>query len=276
VAARTSDHFASVIRAASMTTLQQAWAALQPQLKILEPVPFSASQWSLLECLHANFNDRDAHAHLPLSIARFREAAVKAIYEHAQQFDDIETLQTDERWFADNFGESAADPMPPDPMAEFARLYNEDVDAMMGVLVPPARFRKGHYAYGRFTVAMPHGLHTDHSLEDSTSGGEPICIARIETLATHYITGDYRAHDAETQSMLKALRYWITVPEGEPEHIFEELLRRQTLKTIPLNHVMLMVAGNSSQNSQVTQHIAARPPAGGQHSTFFQRQYKLA
>ncbi len=248
---------------------------MQPHLKILEPVPFSAGQWSLLERLHANFNDRDAHAGLPLPIARFGAPAVKAIYEHARQFDDIETLQTDEQWFLDKFGDGPGDAIAPDPMAEFARLFDEDVDAMMAVLVPSARYRKGHYAYGLFTVPTPHGLHTDHSLEDPGSGGEPICIARIETLGTHYLTGDYRTHDAETQSMLKALRYWITVPEGEPEHIFEELLRRQTLKTVPLNHVMLMVAGNSSEDSQVTQHIAARPPPGGLHSAFFQRQYKL-
>jgi hypothetical protein len=38
---------------------------------------------------------------------------------------------------------------------------------------------------------------------------------------------------------------------------------------------MLMVAGNGSPNSQITQHIAARPPDGGLHSAFFQRQYKL-
>jgi hypothetical protein len=75
--------------------------------------------------------------------------------------------------------------------------------------------------------------------------------------------------------MLKALRYWIAVPEGEPEDIFEELLKRDTLKTIPVNRVMLMVAGNSSETAQVTQHIAARPPDGGLHSAFFQRQYKL-
>lgn len=259
-----------------MTSLQRAWAALQPHLKILEPVPFSSGQWSVLERLHAQFNDRDAHAHLPLPIARFGEAARKAIYEQARQFDDIETLQTDDRWFLDKFGDGSADRMPPDRIAGFARLYNEDVDAMMGVLVPTARYRKGHYAYGKFTVPMPHGLHTDHSLEDSGSGGEPICIARIETLGTHYITGDYRAHDAETRSMLTALRYWIAVPEGQPEQVFDELLRRQTLKTMPVDHVMLMVAGNSSEDSQVTQHIAARPPAGGLHSAFFQRQYRLA
>jgi hypothetical protein len=147
---------------------------------------------------------------------------------------------------------------------------------MMGVLVPSARYRKAHYAYGKFAVPEPHGLHTDHSAEDPESQGEPICIARIETLGTHYVAGDYRAHDPKTQSMLKALRYWIAVPEGEPENILDELLKRQTLKTIPVNHVMLMVAGNGSENSQITQHIAARPPDGGLHSAFFQRQYKLA
>jgi len=146
---------------------------------------------------------------------------------------------------------------------------------MMSVLVPSARYRKGHYAYGKFTVPQPHGLHADHSAEDPDSAGEPICIARIETLGTHYVAGDYKAHDPRTQSMLKALRYWISVPEGEPEHIFAELLKTGTLKTIPVNHVMLMVAGNGSANSQITQHIAARPPDGGLHSAFFQRQYKL-
>ena len=76
--------------------------------------------------------------------------------------------------------------------------------------------------------------------------------------------------------MLKALRTWTAVPEGEPEAIFEELLKRGTLKTIPVDHVMLMVAGNASPDAQVTQHIAARPPAGGVHSAFFQRQYSVA
>jgi hypothetical protein len=147
---------------------------------------------------------------------------------------------------------------------------------MMGVLVPTARYRKAHYAYGRFTVPQPHGLHTDHSAEDREATGEPICIARIETLGTHYVAGDYKAHDPETQSMIKALRYWIAVPEGQPEDIFDALLKRGTLKTIPVNKVMLMVAGNASPNTQVTQHIAAHPPEGGLHSAFFQRQYKLA
>jgi hypothetical protein len=71
------------------------------------------------------------------------------------------------------------------------------------------------------------------------------------------------------------LRYWIAVPEGEPENILGELLQRETLRTIPVNRVMLMVAGNSSESAQITQHIATRPPDGGLHSAFFQRQYKL-
>ena len=250
-----------------MTSLRQAWAALPPRLKILEPVPFSSDHWSLIERLDANFNDREAHAHLPMPIARFRETARTGIYEHAKRFNDVKTVYVDDSWLlADG---------TPDTMAHYMRLYNDDVDEMMGVLVPSARYRKGHYAYGKFTVPQPHGLHTDHSAEDPDSAGEPICIARIETLGTHYVAGDYKAHDPKTQSMLKALRYWIAVPEGDPESIFDELLKRGTLKTIPVNHVMLMVAGNGSENSQVTQHIAARPPDGGLHSAFFQRQYRL-
>ena len=248
-------------------SLRQAWAALPPRLKILEPVRFSADQWSLIERLHAEFNDREAHTHLPMPIARFREAATKEIHEQAKRFDDVNTVYVDDSWL------SATG--TPDTMARYMRLYNDDVDEMMGVLVPSARYRKGHYAYGRFTVPQPHGLHTDHSAEDPAGAGEPICIARIETLGTHYIAGDYTAHDARTQSMLKALRYWIAVPEGEPESIFDELLKQGTIKTIPVNHVMLMVAGNGSGNAQITQHIAARPPEGGLHSAFFQRQYQL-
>ena len=247
-----------------MTSLRQAWATLQPRLRILEPLPFSSEQWTLLERMQANFNDREAHTRLPIPIARFREAARKTIYEQATQFDDVQTVNIDDRWRA------------ADAMASHVRLYNDDVDQMMSVLVPSARYRKGHYAYGKFTVPEPHGLHADHSAEDPGGTGEPICIARIETLGTHYVAGDYKAYDVRTQSMLKALRYWIAVPEGEPEYILDELLKRQTLKTIPVNRVMLMVAGNSSENTQVTQHIAARPPAGGLHSAFFQRQYKLA
>jgi hypothetical protein len=253
-----------------MTSLREAWATLPPRLKILEPVQLSSEHWALLERLHANFNDREAHTHLPLPIARFREGASKTIHEHAQQFDDVRTVYVNDSWFAEKFGGGT-----PDTMADYVRLYNEDVDEMMSVLVPSARYRKAHYAYGKFTVAQPHGLHTDHSAEDLDAAGEPICIARIETLGTHYVAGDYKAHDPKTQSMLKALRYWIAVPEGRPEDIFDELLKRETLQTIPVNHVMLMVAGNGSENSQVTQHIAATPPDGGLHSAFFQRQYKL-
>jgi hypothetical protein len=254
-----------------MTSLRQAWAAVRLRLKVLEPVQFSPNDWSLLERLHARFNDREAHTRLPIPIARVSDEARRAILEHAQRFDDVETASVDDSWFVEKFVNGS-----PDAMARYARLYNDDVDAMMRVLVPAARYRKGHYAYGRFTVPEPHGLHTDHSAEDPKAVGEPICIARIETLGTHYVAGDYKAYDARTQSMLKALRHWIAVPEGEPEAIFEELLRRQTLRTIPVNRVMLMVAGNSSENAQVTQHIAARPPEGGLHSAFFQRQYRLA
>lgn len=239
-------------------------------MKLLEPLPFSSDDWPLLEHMHANFDDREVHVRLPIPIARFREAARKEIFEHATRRDDVETVSVDDNWFAEKFVEGA-----PDAMANYARLYNDDVDEMMGVLVPSAYYRKGHYAFGRFTVPQPHGLHTDHSAEDPESGGEPICIARIETLGTHYVAGDYKAYDARTLSMLKALRYWVAVPEGEPEWIFDELLRRETLRTIPVNHVVLMVAGNGSGNAQVTQHIAARPPEGGVHSVFFQRQYKL-
>lgn len=253
-----------------MTSLRQAWADVQRRLKILEPVPLSPAQWSVLERLYANFNDRQAHTSLPMPIARFREAASKTIYEQAKQFNDVETEYVDDDWFAAKFVEGA-----PDPMATYARLYNDDVDEMIAVLVPSARYRKGHYAYGKFTVPAPHGLHTDHSAEDPDGAGEPICIARIETLGTHYVAGDYSAYDPRTQSMLDALRYWIAVPEGEPENILDELLKRKVLRTIPVNHVVLMVAGNRSENNQVTQHIAARPPSGGLHSAFFQRQYKL-
>jgi len=253
-----------------MTSLRQAWATVHPRLTILEPLKFSPDHWSLIERLHENFNDREAHTLLPIPIARFREAATKTIHEHATQFDDVTTVAVDDSWLVEKFGGGT-----PDTMANFVRLYNDDVDEMMGVLVPSARYRKGHYSYGKFTAPQPHGLHTDHSAEDPAGAGEPICIARIETLGTHYLAGDYRAYDTETQRMIKALRYWITVPEGEPESVFEELLKRETLKTIPVNQVMLMVAGNSSENSQVTQHIAARPPTGGLHSAFLQRQYKL-
>lgn len=250
-------------------SLREAWTSLSSRLELLEPAAFSDAQWSLLERLHQNFNDREAHTKLPMAIARFRDDVAKEVFERARKFDEVVTVNVDDSWeqrLADGAG---------DAMAEYVRLYNEDVDAMMGVLVPAARYRKEHYAYGRFVFPEPHGLHTDHSLEDPAAGGEPICIARIETLGTHYVDGDYRTQDAGTQSMLKALRYWIDVPEGRPEEVFDELLRRGTLRTIPVNHVMLMVAGNASENAQVTQHISARPPDGGLHSAFFQRQYRL-
>lgn len=264
-------HHREIIGQMCMISLHREWAALKPRLEILEPLEFTAQQWSLFERLHSNFHDREAHAHLPMPIARFRDAARRKIYEQAMQFDDVETVYVDDKWSADRFADGV-----PAVMANFARLYNDDVDRLMGVLVPSARYRKGHYAYGKFTVPQPHGLHTDHSAEDPADAGEPTCIARIETLGTHYVNGDYRTHDAKTQSMLKALRYWIAVPEGEPEANFDDLLKRQTLATIPVNHVMLMIAGNGSENDQVTQHIAARPPDGGLHSAFFQRQFKLA
>lgn len=252
------------------TSLREAWAGLPSRLELLQPMPFSDGEWSVLERLHVAFNDREAHARLPLAIARFRDESAREIFERARQFDEVVTVNVDESWegkVAEGRG---------DPMAPWVRRYNEEVDAMMAVLVPSARYRKEHYAYGRFVFPEPHGLHTDHSLEDPAAAGEPICIARIETLGTHYVDGDYRAQDAATQSMLKALRYWIPVPEGQPEEVFEKLLRRGTLKTIPVNHVMLMVAGNGSEETQVTQHISARPPEGGLHSAFFQRQYRLA
>ena len=253
-----------------MSALQQAWAALAPRLVMLEPIPFTPDEWAVIDRLHARFNDREAHTHLPLPIARFRDEARQEIFDLAKRFDDVRTDQAQEG----RVGAEAAN-SPAGAMAIYAQLYNADVDAMMAALVPQARYRKGHYAYGRFTVPAPHGLHTDHSAEDPTARGEPICIARIETLSTHYVAGDYSTHDAGTQSMLKALRYWIAVPEGQPEDILERLLERGTLRSIPVNQVMLMVAGNSSENAQATQHIAANPPAGGQHSAFFQRQYKL-
>ena len=251
------------------TSLREAWATLPSRLTLLEPMPFSDGEWSLLERLRANFNDREAHTRLPLAIARFRNGVATEIFEHARQFDEVVTVNVDERW-EERVAAGAAD-----PMSDYVRRYNEEVDAMMGMLVPLASYRKEHYAYGRFVFPEPHGLHTDHSLEDATAGGEPICIARIETLGTHYVDGDYRTLDAGTQSMLKAIRYWTPVPEGEPEEVFEELLRRGTLRTIPVNHVMLMVAGNASESAQITKNISARPPEGGLHSAFFQRQYRL-
>ena len=96
-----------------MTPLHAAWAALPPRLKILEPLAFSSGDWGLLERLHATFNDREAQTRLPLPIARFGAAAIKAIHEHAKQFDDIQTTYIDDRWLAQN---------TPDAMAHYARL----------------------------------------------------------------------------------------------------------------------------------------------------------
>src|SRR6478735_4892537 len=100
-----------------MTSLHQVLAALQPRLKILEPVQFSPEHWSLLERLHENFNDRTAHTHLPIPIARFREAASKTIHEHAKQFDDVKTVAVDDSWLAEKFVNGT-----PDTMANYVRL----------------------------------------------------------------------------------------------------------------------------------------------------------
>ncbi|WP_422003239.1 hypothetical protein [Reyranella sp.] len=250
-----------------MTDLREDWANLASRLTLLEPLPFSPGDWSVLERLHAGFDDRAAQVRLPLPIARFRKRACREILALAARLDDVRTESIDDRGSAGTSSD--------DPMAVHARRYSEEVDALMGVLVPKARYRKGHYAYGRFTVPSPHGLHTDHSAEDPASAGEPICIARIGTLGTHYLAGDPATCDAATQSMLRALRHWVSVPEGEPEDILATLLAGGTLRTIPVDHVVLMVAGNGGANAQPTQHIAARPPEGGLHSAFFQRQYRL-
>jgi len=246
-----------------MEKLHEAWAALGPTLGILQPLPFSRDQWSVIERLHLNFNDREAQTRLPIPLARFTREAADDIGRQARRCDSVTTEYVDDRWLAERPANG-----PAEPMADHARLYN-------GVLFPSARYRKGHYAFGNFTVPQPHGLHTDHSAEDPAAAGEPICIARIGTLGTHYVAGDVEAYDVRTKSMLNALRYWISVPEGEPDSIFDELMQRQVLGTIPVDHVMLMVAGNGSRGAHVTQHIAARPPAGGVHSAFFQRQYRF-
>ena len=47
-----------------MNWLREAWAALPSRLTMLEPLPLSADDWSLLERLHTSFNDRAAHARL--------------------------------------------------------------------------------------------------------------------------------------------------------------------------------------------------------------------
>jgi len=244
---------------ASPDALRDVWAALAPRLDILSPLDFDAEQWALLARLHSGFTARAVHIRLPLPIARFRPAARDAILALARRRDDVETGTTD--------GDC--------PMAAHARAFGRDVDALLSVLIPAARHRKGHHAFGRFTVPAPHGLHTDHSAEDPGAGAEPICIARLGALGTHCVAGDMRDFDARTRRMLDALRYWTTIPEGEPEAVLAALLAEGVLQTIPLDHVVLMVAGNGGAEAQVTPHIAARPPEGGVHSAFFQRQYRL-
>lgn len=251
--------------ATALDTLSQSWSTLAAGLALLEPLDFDAEQWLLIAAMRADFTARAVHVRLPLPIARFRPAARDAILALAHQRDDVETGTTDD-------DAAASDP---GTMAAHARAFGRDVDALLRVLVPAARHRKGHYAHGLFTTPAPHGLHTDHSAEDPAAGAEPICIARLGALGTHCVAGDMRAHDARTRRMLDALRYWTTIPEGEPEAVLDALLREGVLRTIPLDHVVLMVAGNGSPSAQVTQHIAARPPEGGIHSAFFQRQYRL-
>lgn len=239
--------------------LRRDWTALALRLELLDPLPFPRDQWPLIAAMHADFTARAVHIRLPLPIARFRTAARDAILALARQRDDVETGTTDDA----------------SPMAAFARAFARDVDALLSVLIPAARYRKGHHAFGLFTVPAPHGLHTDHSAEDPGAGAEPICIARLGALGTHCVAGDMRGFDARTRRMLDALRYWTTIPEGEPEAVLTALLAEGVLQTIPLDHVVLMVAGNGGADAQVTPHIAARPPEGGVHSAFFQRQYRL-
>ena len=105
----------------------------------MKPLPFSADHWSVVERLYGIFNDREAHTCLPIPIARFREAARKAIHEHAKQFDEVRPVAVDDSWFVEKFANGT-----PDTMANFVRLYNDDVDEMMGVLVRSARYRKEH------------------------------------------------------------------------------------------------------------------------------------
>ena len=105
-----------------MNSLRQAWAALPPRLKILEPATFSAGEWSLLERLHACFNDREAHTHLPLPIASFRDEARDEIFDLAKRFGDVRTDQAQEG----RVGAEAAN-SPAGAMAIYAQLYNADV-----------------------------------------------------------------------------------------------------------------------------------------------------
>jgi hypothetical protein len=153
-----------------MTSLRQAWAALPPRLEILEPVQFSSDHWSLIERMHVNFNDREAHTRLPIPIARFREAAREEIYEHAKHFNDVKTAYVNDSWLLEKFVNGT-----PDTMANYVRLYNDDVDEMMNVLVPSARYRKGHYAYGKFTVPPPATSTTWRSAPISKPRASPSC-----------------------------------------------------------------------------------------------------
>lgn len=244
----------------TISELRSTWAALAPTLTLLEPLEFADGDWVFFALLHSDFTARAAHIRLPMPIARFRPAARDAILALARQRDDVETGTPDDD----------------STMATYAHAFGREVDALLRVLIPAARHRKGHFAHGLFTVPAPHGLHTDHSAEDPAAGAEPICIARLGALGTHCVAGDLRGFDARTRRMLDALRYWTTIPEGEPEAVLIALLREGVLRTIPLDHVVLMVAGNGSAEAQVTPHIAARPPEGGIHSAFFQRQYRLA
>lgn len=243
----------------AIDALRRDCAALAAGLDLLEPLAFLPNQWPLIAAMRADFTARAVHIRLPMPIARFRPASRDAILALARQRDDVETGTTDDA----------------SPMAAFARAFAREVDALLSVLIPAARHRKGHHAFGRFTVPAPHGLHTDHSAEDPGAGAEPICIARLGALGTHCVAGEMRGFDARTRRMLDALRYWTTIPEGEPEAVLTALLAEGVLQTIPLDHVVLMVAGNGGADAQVTPHIAARPPEGGVHSAFFQRQYRL-
>ena len=67
------------------TPLREAWATVRSRLKLLEPMPFSDGEWSVLERLHARFNDREAHTRLPLAIARFRAEAVEEIRRRTRE-----------------------------------------------------------------------------------------------------------------------------------------------------------------------------------------------
>ena len=67
--------------------------------------------------MHANFNDREAHTHWPISIARFREAATKTIYEQAKQVHRCQDVAVDDNWLAEKTVDGT-----PDTMANHVRL----------------------------------------------------------------------------------------------------------------------------------------------------------